>query len=65
MGLSLVAMTGGYSLVEAHGLFIVAASLVSEHRLHGARPSRGAALRLQLRSYGSWALEHSLHSCGA
>ena len=36
MGLSLVAMTGDYSLVEAHGLFIVAASLVSEKLVSGS-----------------------------
>ena len=61
MGLSLVAMSGGYSLVAAHGLFTVAASLVSG-RLHGAQTSTAAALRLS--SYDSWAIEHSLNSCG-
>ena len=31
-GLSLVAATGGYSLVVVHGLLIAVASLVLEHR---------------------------------
>ena len=32
-GFSLVAASGGYSLVAARGLFIAGASLVAEHRL--------------------------------
>ena len=32
-GLSLVAVSRGYSLIEAYGLLIVVASLVAEHRL--------------------------------
>ena len=32
-GFSLVSESGGYSLVEVHGLLIVVASLVSEHGL--------------------------------
>ena len=32
-GLSLVAVSGGYSLVVVHGFLIEAASLVAEHRL--------------------------------
>ena len=32
-GLSLVAASGGYSLVAVHGLLISVASLVAEHRL--------------------------------
>ena len=31
MGFSLVLVSGGYSLVSAHGLLIAGASLVAEH----------------------------------
>ena len=62
LGLSLVVVSGGYSLVVLHGLLIAVASLVAEHRLQGAWASvvvRG------LSSCGSQALEHRLCSCGA
>ena len=36
-GLSVVAASGGYSLVGMHPLLIVVASLVAEHRLLGVR----------------------------
>ena len=32
-GFSLVTVTGGYSLAVVHGLLIVVASLIEEHRL--------------------------------
>ena len=32
-GLSLVSESGGYSLIVVHGLLIMVASLVAEHRL--------------------------------
>ena len=35
--LSLVAASGGYSLVVVHGLLIAVASLVAEHRLQGTQ----------------------------
>ena len=38
-GLSLVALSRGYSLVELFGLLIAAAFLVVEHRLQGTRAS--------------------------
>ena len=47
----------------AHGLLIVLASLVLEHRLQGARASVVKACGLS--SCGSQALEHRLSSCGA
>ena len=45
-GLSLVAASGGYSLVVVCGLFVAVASLVSEHRLWGTWASVVAAYRL-------------------
>ena len=36
MGFSLVALSGGYSLVQACRLFTAVASLVAEHRLQSA-----------------------------
>ena len=44
-GLSLVVMSGGCSLVALHGLLIVVASLVAEHRLWGTGASGVAAYR--------------------
>ena len=44
-------------------LLIVVASLVVEHRLQGTRASVVVAYGLS--SFGSWALEHRLDSCGA
>ena len=42
-GLSLLAVSGGYSLVAAHGILIAVAPLVAEHRLQGAQASVVAA----------------------
>ena len=53
-GLSLVAVTGGYSVFAVHRLLVVA-SLVTEHRL----------LACELSSFGSVALEHKLSNGGA
>ena len=61
-GLSLVAVSGGYS-VAAHGLLIAVASLVVEHRLQGVWTS--VVVTRGLSSCGLRALEHRLSSCGA
>ena len=37
MGFSLVAVSGGYCLVEVHGLLIAVACLVAEHGLWNVR----------------------------
>ena len=37
-GFSLVATSGGYSLVAMHGLLIAVASLIAEHRLRSCGP---------------------------
>ena len=55
VGFSLVAVSGGYSLVAVFRLLITVAFLAVGM---GSRP-RG------LSSRGSWALEHRLNSCGA
>ena len=52
---SLVAASGGSSLVVVRGLLTAVASLDAEHRLSSSRASAVAALG---------ALEHRLHSCG-
>ena len=39
LGFSLAAASGVYSLVAVHGLLIVVASLVAEHRLQSAQAS--------------------------
>ena len=52
VGFSLVAVSRGYSLVE-HGLLIVVASLVAEHRLQGVQAS--AVVARGLSSCGIWA----------
>ena len=54
-GLSLVAVSEGYSLVAVQGLLVVVASLVWSmgSRAHGCH------------SCNSWALEHRLSSCSA
>ena len=58
----------GFSLVVAsysaiHGLLIVVASLVAEHRLHpGAWASVAVVCGISIHS--SRALEHGLNSCG-
>ena len=61
-GLSLVVASGGYSLVEVHGLLIVLASLVAEHRPWSTRASAVAAHELS--SCGSRVPEHGLINCG-
>ena len=61
LGFSLVAESGGYSLVVVCGPLIVVASLV-EHRHRGAWASVVAFLRLS--SCGSQALAHRLNSDG-
>ena len=57
--LSLVAVSGGYSLVAASGLLIAVTSLVV-HRLWGKRASVVATCALN--SYGPWSLEQGLSS---
>ena len=37
LGVSLVVVSGGYSLVAEHGLLIVVAALVAKHRLSDAQ----------------------------
>ena len=61
-GFSLAVAGGGYSLVAVHVCFIVASSLVAEHRLQGVLASVVAARGLS--SYGSQALEHRLSGRG-
>ena len=51
-----------FSLVAMHGLLIVVASLVAEHRLSGTQAS--VAVAQGLISCGSQAPEHRLSSCG-
>ena len=60
-GLSLVVVSGGYSLVVVHKFVNAIAYLVVEHRLQSARASVVAAG--ELRSCSSQALEHRLNSC--
>ena len=52
-GLYLVAVSGGYSFIEVHGLLIAVASRAS------------AVVACGLSSCGSWALECRLSSCDA
>ena len=59
----LTVASGSSPLAAVHGLLIVVASLVSEHRLSGAQASVVAALGLS--GCGSRALERRLNSCGA
>ena len=61
-GFSLVALSGGHSLVAMLGLLIAVASLVAEHGLSGARTSAVAAHGLN--EFRFLALEHRLNSCG-
>ena len=58
--LSLVAASRGHSPVVVHGIFIVAASLVAEHRL-----SASVVVACGLSSCNSQALGHRLRSWGA
>ena len=46
MGFSLVAKSGGYSLVAVRGILLAVASLAAEHRLYGTQASAVAAPRL-------------------
>ena len=62
MGLSLVASSGGYSLISVLGLLIAVAALLVEYGLQGTRASVVAALGLN--SCGSQALECWLSPCG-
>ena len=62
MGFSLVAASGGYSLVVVLRLLISVAFLV-KHGLLGMKASVVAARGLG--SCGFWALEHRISSCGA
>ena len=55
--ISLVTVTGGYSLVVVHGLLIALASLVAEHGLWGTWASVAVSYRLS--SCGSQSLECS------
>ena len=61
-GFSLVALSGGHSLVAMLGLLTAVASLVAEHGLSGARTSAVAAHGLN--EFRFLALEHRLNSCG-
>ena len=61
-GFSLVALSGGYSLVVMLGLLIAVASLVAEHGLSGARTS--VVVAHGLNEFRFLALEHRLSSCG-
>ena len=60
-GLSLVVVSGGYSLVAVHRLIVVA--FLVEYGLLGMWASAVAAHGLS--RCGSWALGHRLNSCGA
>ena len=62
-GLSLVVVSGGYSLVVVHKFIIAIAYPAVEHRLQSARASGVAACGLS--SFGSQTLEHRLNSSGA
>jgi len=57
VGFSLVAASGGYSLVVVHGLLIVVASFVMEHGLQGTQASVVEVPGLH--SCSSQALEHT------
>ena len=61
--LSLVAESGGCSLVAMRGLLIAVAFLVAEHGLWDSQASAAAAHELS--GCGSRALEHSFNSRGA
>ena len=56
-GLSLIAVSGGYSSVVVLRLLIVVASLVAEHRLqvHGLGSCSSQFLERGLSSCGAWA----------
>ena len=55
MGLSLVAESGGYSLVAVCGLLIVVASPAAERGLLGFSSCSSGALEHRLNSYGAQA----------
>ena len=58
---SLIALSGGCSLVAVCGLLFEAASLLAEQMAQGIQASVVATSGL--RSCSSQALEHSLHNC--
>ena len=60
--LSLVVVSGGYSLIALGQLLTAVASPVAEHRLSGSRASVVAACGLS--SGSSQASEHRLTGCG-
>ena len=60
--ITLVVVSEGYSLVAVHRLFTSVDSLVAVHMTSGVRASVVAARGLS--SFGSWALEYRLSSCG-
>ena len=62
MGVSLVAISRGYSLAAVCGLLIAEAPLAVEHGLQGARASMTVARGLH--SCSSQVLEPGLNSCG-
>ena len=62
MGFSLVAASGGSSLVAVHGLLIAVASFVMEPGLQGTQASVVEVPGLHSCSFQ--ALEHRLSSCG-
>ena len=62
-GFSLVASSGGYTVVAVHGLLNMVASLFVENGLEGARAS--VVVAHELSSCDSWALEHRIVSYGA
>ena len=62
VGFSPVAASGGHSVIALCGLLIAVASLFAERGPQGAQAS--VAAELGLSSWGSWALEHRLNTCG-
>ena len=59
----LVVARGGYSIDAVHGLLLVVASLVVEHRLQGTQAS--VVIACGVSSCSFQALEHRLDSFGA
>ena len=64
-GFSLVAASGGYSLVVACRLLIAVVSPVAEHRLQGMVAWASGVAASGLSSCAFLALEHRLSNCGA
>ena len=63
LGVSLVVVRRGYSLLSVNKLLIAVASLAVEHGLKGTQATVIVACGLS--SCGFWALEHGLSCCGA